>query len=130
MEISESVRRTLVEKYGFGSDMVDIAFRAGFKCEYCSTDLLASVDDYEWNWEREHVVPVSAGGVDRLDNWALSCRLCNQLKGHWDPSGEAGEGSGREELVAAARRFVQQQWAARQLELAEVRAFVARELTL
>lgn len=110
--------------------MVDIAERAAFKCEYCSADLLGSVDAYEWNWEREHIVPTHAEGRDEFENWAMSCRVCNQLKGKWDPSSKCGESPGREELLAAARAHVQMLRAERQSELALVRALVSEELDL
>ena len=81
MPISDETRKKLVRSHRFGADMVDIASRAHFKCEYCSADMLGSVDAYEWNWEREHITPTSAGGEDDLENWAMACRVCNQLKG-------------------------------------------------
>jgi 5-methylcytosine-specific restriction endonuclease McrA len=128
--LSAETRSLLVSSHRFGAEMVDIAERARFKCEYCSADLLRSVDDYEWNWEREHVVPTSMGGPDELANWALSCRACNQLKGAWDPRDPAGSSASRVELVAAARARVQELRAERQRELAAVRALVAGEMEL
>jgi 5-methylcytosine-specific restriction endonuclease McrA len=130
VELSPAIAERLIRDHRFGVDMVGIAVRARFKCEYCSADLLASVDAYEWNWEREHVVPLSSGGADSLDNWAMACRVCNQLKGRWDPRSDALDPSVRDDLVAAARRFVQARRAERQSELATVRALVAAELEL
>lgn len=130
MPISEETRQRLVRDHRFGAAMVDIAARAHFKCEYCSADMLGSVDAYEWNWEREHVVPTSAGGEDALENWAMSCRVCNQLKGTWDPRIESPDFAGRSALVAAARAYVQALRAEQQLELATVRALVAAEVEL
>lgn len=38
----------------------------------------------EWGYLEatvDHVQPLCKGGLDREDNWALACRLCNQSKG-------------------------------------------------
>jgi 5-methylcytosine-specific restriction endonuclease McrA len=130
VNVPEDVKLQLVSQYHFSPEMVEIAWRARFKCEYCSADLLESVDDYEFNWEREHVVPTVAEGSDSFDNWALSCRRCNQFKGKWNPLTVAGDGASREELVEVARQYVQGMIAARQRRLAEVRTLVAAHLTL
>ena len=124
------VKSRLVNQYRFSAELVEIAWRARFKCEYCSADLLESVDDYEYNWEREHVVPTDADGPDEFENWVLSCRRCNQFKGKWDPTTVTGAGASRDDLVAAARQYVQGIIANRQQELAEVRALVAAHLAL
>ncbi len=130
MGAPEDVKSRLVSQYRFSPEMVEIAWRARFKCEYCSADLLESVDNYEYNWEREHVVPTDANGPDEFENWALSCRRCNQLKGKWNPAAVTGAGANRDELVAAARRYVQSVRATRQQKLAEVRALVTAHLAL
>ena len=75
-------------------------------------------------------MPTSAQGSDDPDNRALSCRPCNQLKGKWDPSGEAGPGADRGALVAAARRYVQRRRAEAQRKLAGARALIGREIDL
>jgi 5-methylcytosine-specific restriction endonuclease McrA len=31
----------------------------------------------------DHIVPVSKGGKDTLDNMAVACYACNQAKGNW-----------------------------------------------
>lgn len=125
---SSELRSALVTRYRYGADMVDIAWRAGFRCEYCDKDLLRSVDDYEWNWEREHVVPTGRGGSDALSNWALACRTCNQFKGAWDPRNVVSDHTDREALVAAARAYVQSRRAERERELAEVRGLILEEM--
>lgn len=130
MPAPDDVKALLVSQYRFSPEMVEIAWRARFKCEYCSADLLESVDDYEYNWEREHIVPTAADGADEFANWALSCRRCNQFKGKWNPSTVAGADAGRNELVAAARHDVQRMIVDRQQQLAEVRALVAPHLAL
>jgi 5-methylcytosine-specific restriction endonuclease McrA len=49
--------------------------RDGDRCHFCGQRLLAA------ECTIEHLIPRSRGGSDRLDNQALSCRSCNQLKG-------------------------------------------------
>ena len=47
--------------------------RAEFCCEYCRSPQNFSSDDFAI----EHIVPKSLGGMDVLDNLALSCQGCN-----------------------------------------------------
>lgn len=61
--VSEEVR-ILVEK------------RAFFRCEYCQSPMKMSTQRFEM----EHIVPVSKGGANTLENLALACRGCNGHK--------------------------------------------------
>ena len=47
----------------------------GGRCHYCGVDLHPFR-----TFEVEHVVPISAGGTDELDNLVGSCRACNAKK--------------------------------------------------
>lgn len=127
MPLSEETRARLMRDYRFWETGVNLAERAGFRCEYRDRDLLGSLAAYYWNWETDHVVPRSADGADDASNWALACRLCNQLKGAWDPRPTAAT-TARDALVAAARAYLATRRAERELELAEVRALVEAEL--
>lgn len=50
--------------------------RANGCCEYCK-----SQDKFSPNgFTIDHIVPLSAGGLDGLDNLAYACFLCNRLK--------------------------------------------------
>ena len=129
MGLSDETRRTLISKYGFYKHALEWQERAGFKCEFCSADLLGSVDAYSV-WESEHIVPRKVGGLDALENMALACRPCNQLKGTYDPRDQAGPDADRDALVAEARRYVQQRRARRHGELLELRALIQREMDL
>lgn len=50
--------------------------RSGYLCEYCHAS-------EQWQYVRftvDHVVPLSLGGADRLENLALACFHCNRRK--------------------------------------------------
>ena len=81
--------------------------RAGYKCEYCDKDMLASVDHY-LSWQLDPIIPESAGGDHTLENVALSCRECTvRFKGSWNPAYVAGEDASREQLILAVRENVE-----------------------
>jgi HNH endonuclease len=55
---------------------VQVRERAGGLCEYCHAS-------EQWQYVRftiDHVVPLSLGGADSLDNLALACFHCNRRK--------------------------------------------------
>ena len=54
----------------------EVARRAGNRCEYCHAP--QSVVNFEF--EVEHVTPLTSGGSNDLNNLALSCRACNAFK--------------------------------------------------
>ncbi|MCK6694022.1 MAG: HNH endonuclease [Thermoanaerobaculia bacterium] len=68
---------------------VDVAKRAGFRCEYCL--LPESYGIYPF--EVDHIIAVKHGGKTVLGNLAYSCIRCNRMKGTdlTTLSGEAGE---------------------------------------
>jgi hypothetical protein len=50
--------------------------RANYLCEYCHTS-------ERWQYVRftiDHIIPLSLGGSDELDNLALACFHCNRRK--------------------------------------------------
>jgi 5-methylcytosine-specific restriction endonuclease McrA len=53
-----------------------VATRAGHRCEYCR----APEAIFNFAFEVEHIVPVSQGGMDDLENMCLACRSCNLFK--------------------------------------------------
>ena len=61
-----------------------VAARAVHRCEYCH----APEAIFTLRFEVDHIVPVSLGGVDALENLALACRACNLWKSNittgWD----------------------------------------------
>ena len=50
--------------------------RAGGCCEYCRSPLDFSPESFEM----EHILPLSKGGTNELENLALSCGGCNGRK--------------------------------------------------
>ena len=55
----------------------EVAEQAGRRCEYCHAPAVI----FNFSLEVEHILPLSAGGSDSLDNLALACRSCNAFKG-------------------------------------------------
>jgi len=53
---------------------------AGFRCQYCGADLLASVDAF-LSITRDHLVARSHGGNGRRPNLIVCCSACDKLKG-------------------------------------------------
>ncbi len=51
--------------------------QVGRFCEYCGEPISTRIG----NWTQDHVVPISRGGSDAIDNLALACSLCNSSKG-------------------------------------------------
>lgn len=52
--------------------------RAQLRCEYCHAD-------ERWQFIRftiDHIIPLSVGGSDEIDNLALACRNCNERRGN------------------------------------------------
>jgi hypothetical protein len=116
--------RLLVATGKWGPEMVDIAERARYRCEYCQLDLLASPENYKL-WEVDHIIPKSSGGLETLENLALACRHCNcYWKGTFDPSASVGVSRSRESLIATAREYIQNRRAGTESELDYVRKIV------
>ena len=96
--------------------------RAGYKCEYCDKDMLASTTDYGFSWQHDHIIPLAAGGEDTFYNIALSCSVCNmQIKKGWNPAENAGEDPSRKQLIEAVRQYVKDQKAGWDDNLSRVR---------
>jgi hypothetical protein len=53
-----------------------VSERAGHRCEYCR----APEAIFNLCFEVEHIMPLSRGGTDEVDNLALACRACNLHK--------------------------------------------------
>jgi hypothetical protein len=53
-----------------------VAVRAGFRCEYCWSQLRFSPDPFSV----EHIIPRATHGTDEMANLALACQGCNGCK--------------------------------------------------
>lgn len=106
MRTEKEIVKALVAAGKWSESAARRGFRAGFKCEYCDRDLLASVNDYK-EWQEDHIVPLSSGGADEEENLAVACRTCNvNIKAKWNPQLVCGSGAGRSELIQATRDYV------------------------
>lgn len=56
-----------------------VSVRAGRECEYCHAPERFS----NFAFEVEHIVPLFAGGANKLENLAFSCRSCNVFKSNF-----------------------------------------------
>ena len=113
-----------------------LGLRAGFSCEYCGADLLASVDAYV-GWEVDHIIPredprVPTPESEAFYNKAIACRTCNRIKRRWDPRREVGDDASRSELIRVGRRYIERKRTEKLIEVAEMRrlAHEARWLPL
>jgi len=105
------ISKSLQEQCGWGAWNADRGVKVGFRCEYCGTDLLSSVDAY-YSWQMDHIIPQSKAGEHAYENIAICCTTCNFMKRAYVP-----EGHTREERIADARRFIM---ACREGKLAEL----------
>ena len=53
-----------------------VADRAQGCCEYCKSQIRFSPNSFEI----DHIIPISRGGVNQLENMALACPQCNGHK--------------------------------------------------
>lgn len=109
------ISRSLQEQCGWGSWNADRGIKVGFRCEYCETDLLSSVDAY-YSWQMDHIVPQSRGGEHLYENIAICCTTCNFMKRAYLPEGDT-----REEKIADAKRFIMQSRNQKLTELNHIR---------
>lgn len=106
---------------GWSKVQARLGVRAGFRCEYCGRNLLASIEDYD-SWQKDHVVPISKGGAEEdFENLALACKTCNFMKLDHMPNGET-----REQKIDNARRRVMTLRARKHREIAEVLEIVSQ----
>jgi 5-methylcytosine-specific restriction endonuclease McrA len=111
----------LLVSYGWKANEVRVGIRAKFRCEYCGKPLFASGLAF-YEWQTDHIVPVSAGGGGGDDNLATACWHCNmKLKGSWDPRTPGQELATRSELIAAIRSYCDAKREAKDREVALVR---------
>lgn len=83
---TEQVAHSLREELNFEDGAALAWARTCGRCEYCGRDLLTDRLAYAAG-ECDHVLPLNAYPQlhDELENRALSCSLCNSLKGDFNP---------------------------------------------
>lgn len=116
-EAMEAVIQAL-EKAGFSRGSAIVGLERGFRCAYCCRQLLVDIDSYDL-WENDHLRPLSKGGIAESENLVLACRLCNKIKGNWEPA-DSSEWS-REEVVLAVRKHLEEGRGRKWSELNKVR---------
>lgn len=99
---------------GWSRETVRLGIRASFRCEYCDRYLLGSIEDYH-TWQVEHIIPVSKGGSEDLDNKAIACEACNLMKRVNLPEGDT-----RAERLRSARHLIYEKRKRKQEELDEL----------
>ncbi len=56
--------------------------RDGDRCRWCGIRLVVAAPQAAWNrLTLDHVIPVSKGGTNALNNLALACGRCNRRRG-------------------------------------------------
>ena len=91
----------------------EVYLKDRYRCVYCGRDMLSDFDSW-MSLEIDHLIPVSKGGDDSLDNRVATCHVCNRLKGQSVPEGY--ETMSRDQLMVALRQMVLQrraEWQAR-----------------
>lgn len=97
--------------------------RANYQCEYCGLRLLDSVHNYKL-WEKDHIIPVHAGGTDTLENLALACGICNsKLKNRWNPRART-QSTDRAELILIVRQYIEEKRQENEIVLQHVRQVI------
>ena len=79
--------------------------RDGYKCVYCDKDVKSQFDDW-MSIQVDHIVPVSKGGSDDIENRGTSCNVCNSLKHSYIP--DNFESMSRDELMKDIRAYVKE----------------------
>ncbi len=122
----EEIINQLVKEHGWDRGVVELGIRAGFRCEYCGVDMLASVDNYFYNWNNDHIEPASKDGKWEPDNMAVSCKTCNFMKGNRDLPRPA---SARDEKIAVWQEWIRNRRTEKQTQLARIRSLCTALLT-
>lgn len=90
---------------GFPDIYARVYVRAAGLCEYCGIDVISDRIAYA-SVQIDHVHPQSQGGKDELDNFALSCNVCNSLKSDW-VAGHLSVEASREDRILAASKLIE-----------------------
>lgn len=117
MGIRDAVVDALVKTGKWSEESARLSERAGHRCEYCGLDFLASPENYK-QWQRDHIVPLWAGGKNEFDNLAAACRTCNvNFKSRWNPLKHVEPNPNRKQLIEAAKNYIMQKIEQTRLEV-------------
>ena len=94
----EDLIAILIKDFGFSQESAKVAIRAKFHCEYCGKDLISDIDTYDL-FQIDHILPQSKVTDESLDNFALSCQLCNKIKSNTLPEDPEFSKKTREEKI-------------------------------
>ena len=73
------------ESYENKSTFYQVFMRDNQKCVYCGKGMMESFDSFV-QIDNDHLKPNATGGADDdVSNRVISCRVCNTLKGTFDP---------------------------------------------
>lgn len=125
---NDEICKILVNQYGWSQDQIDAGIRAGFKCEYCSRDLLASVDDFD-SWQCDHIIPTTKGGCNGLDNYAIACKTCNFIKRNWIFNENIKNAFNRSKYLDDIRQHILKERSIKQKRLDEMRKLINKLIT-
>jgi len=83
---------TRLNEFNFSEAAASIYSKCHFRCQYCGFDGLSSVDAY-WSLQVDHILPKSKYPQFKDDkyNLVITCSVCNNLKGTFDPSKGGGK---------------------------------------
>lgn len=91
----------------------EVVKRDNLCCVYCGLDGRKSFAAWLQLIEAfDHLVPVSAGGADSMNNLVTSCWICNKYKGTWDLRRDddppiTNDNRWRQEMVARVRQHLE-----------------------
>ena len=59
------------------------SLKSGFKCKYCNETLklYSSKFDFRLAASIDHIIPITSGGTNDIENLVISCTRCNLVKG-------------------------------------------------
>lgn len=80
-EAAPEVNESEIDYYNVKENRIKVFERDKYQCRYCEKQLT------RFTGTLDHVVPVSAGGGNSLDNLVTACLICNSRK-HGRPVGD------------------------------------------
>ncbi|NLE26311.1 MAG: hypothetical protein GX625_13395 [Clostridiaceae bacterium] len=120
----------LVNEHRFNEGTARAYVQSSGKCVYCDKNLLNELSDF-YAADIDHLLPKSKHPELESDNnnWVLSCRACNSIKGKmdipdlpWDASTAIKDH--KEEVIAMVREALQARRKAKENEFLTIRRII------